>query len=52
VDQEGLTNNYAIEPQMYAAVFPSPEQARQYAVQAAAATLLVVSLIMISAAVS
>ncbi len=52
VDQEGLTNNYAIEPDMYAAVFPSPEQARQYAFQAAAAALLVVGLILTSAAVS
>ncbi len=52
VDQEGLTNNYAVEPTMYAAVFPSPEQARQYALQAAAAALLIVGLIATSAAVS
>ncbi|MGP1385831.1 MAG: photosystem II assembly protein Psb34 [Thainema sp.] len=52
VDQEGLTNNYAVEPEMYAAVFPSPEQARQYALQAAAAALLVVGLIATSAAIS
>ena len=52
VDQEGLTNNYAVEPPMYAALFPSPEQARQYAFQAAAATLLIVGLLVTSAAVS
>lgn len=52
VDQEGLTNNYAVEPTMYAAVFPSPEQVRQYALQAAAAALLIVGLIATSAAVS
>lgn len=52
VDQEGLTNNYAILPEMYYAVLPSPEQARQYAFQAAVAALLVVGLILTSAAVS
>ncbi len=52
VDQEGLNNNYAVEPPMYAALFPSPEQARQYAFQAAAATVLIVGLIVTSVAVS
>lgn len=52
VDREGLTNNYAVEPNMYYSAFPSPEQARQYALQGAAATLLVVSLIVTSFAVS
>ena len=52
VDQEGLTNNYAVEPDVYYALFPSPEQARQYALQGAAAALLVVGLIFTSIAVS
>lgn len=52
VDQEGLTNNYAIEPDMYYAVFPSPEQARQYALQGFAAATLIVGLILTSLAVS
>lgn len=52
VDQEGLTNSYAIEPNMYYSVFPSPEQARRYALQGAAATLLVIGLIATSFAVS
>lgn len=52
VDREGLTNNYAVEPDMYYSVFPSPEQARQYALQGAIATLLVVGLILTSFAVS
>ncbi|MGJ3251182.1 MAG: photosystem II assembly protein Psb34 [Elainellaceae cyanobacterium] len=52
VDQEGLTNNYAVEPNMYYSVFPSPEQARQYAFQGAAAALLIVGLIVTSVAVS
>src|SRR5687767_12281922 len=46
VDQEGLTNNYAVEPDMYYAVFPSPEQARQYALQGFVATTLIVGLIL------
>ncbi|HHP7243821.1 MAG TPA: photosystem II assembly protein Psb34 [Elainellaceae cyanobacterium] len=52
VDQEGLTNNYAVEPNMYYSVFPSPEKARQYALQGAAAALLIVGLIVTSVAVS
>lgn len=52
VDREGLTNNYAVEPNMYYSAFPSPEQARQYALQGAAAALLVVGLIVTSFAVS
>jgi hypothetical protein len=52
VDREGLTNNYAVEPALYYSAFPSPEQARQYALQGAVATLLVVGLILTSFAVS
>ena len=52
VDREGLTNNYAVEPDMYYSAFPSPEQARQYAFQGAAAALLIVGLIVTSFAVS
>jgi hypothetical protein len=52
VDQEGLTNNYAVEPGMYLASFPSPEQVRQYVLQGGAAALLVVSLVLTAIAVS
>jgi hypothetical protein len=52
VDQEGLTNNYAVEPAMSYSNFPSPEQVRQYALQGAVATLLVVGLLLTSFAVS
>lgn len=52
VDQEGLTNNYAVEPDMYYAAFPSPEQARQYALQGLAAATLIAGLIITSLAVS
>jgi|GEM_PF-840259 len=52
VDQEGLTNNYAVEPNMYYAAFPSQEQARQYALQGLMAATLLVGLIVTSFAVS
>jgi hypothetical protein len=52
VDQEGLTNNYAVEPGMYLAAFPSPEQVRQYVIQGGAAALLVMSLVLTAIAVS
>lgn len=52
IDREGLTNNYAVEPEMYYAAFPSPEQARQYVWQGAVAALLVVSVFITSVAVS
>ena len=50
--QEGLTNNYAVEPTLYYADFPSPAQARQYALQGAIAALLIVGLLLTSFAVS
>lgn len=48
----GILNNYAVEPDTYYAVFPSPEQARQYAFQGAIATLLVTGLVLVTFAVS
>ncbi|MGA1134471.1 MAG: photosystem II assembly protein Psb34, partial [Prochlorotrichaceae cyanobacterium] len=48
VDQEGLTNNYGIEPAMYFATMPSVDQARNYLYQGLAATALVVTLIVTS----
>ncbi len=52
VDQEGLTNNYGVEPEMYYAAFPAPEQARQYALQGLAAATFVVGLILTSLVIS
>ncbi len=48
----GILNNYAVEPKPYYAVSPSPEQARTYALQGAIATLLVSALVLITFAVS
>ncbi len=50
--QDGLLNNYAVEPKAYPAVFPSPEQRRNYAIQGAFAILLVTATILIAFAVS
>lgn len=52
VDREGLTNNYAIEPEMYFATFPTPSQARRYMYQGLAAATLVMGLILTSTIVS
>lgn len=48
VDDEGITNNYAIEPAMYSAEYPSPKQQQRYALQGAIA-LLFVALTLVSA---
>lgn len=44
INEEGLLNNYAAEPAVYYAEYPSPEQQRNYLFQAAIATLFVTSL--------
>ena len=52
VDQEGLNNNYAVEPQMYYAHFPAPEQVRGYLKQGAVAACLTVTVLLMALAVS
>lgn len=52
VDREGLTNNYAVEPDVYLADFPTPAQARRYMLQGFAAATFVVGLIVASVIVS
>jgi hypothetical protein len=44
VDQEGLTNTYAVMPSIYLAAFPYPEQMRRYALQGTFATLFILAL--------
>ncbi|MBE9170610.1 ssl1498 family light-harvesting-like protein [Pleurocapsales cyanobacterium LEGE 06147] len=51
-NQEGILNNYATEPKMYYAEYPSPEQQRRYALQGGLAILLVSSLFLTALAVS
>ncbi len=51
-DERGVMNNYATEPDMYYAVYPSPEQQRNYFLQGAIAFGLVATLILTALAVS
>jgi hypothetical protein len=48
----GVTNSYAVEPEMYFASYPSPEQQQQYLRQGAFATLLVSTLLLVALTVS
>jgi hypothetical protein len=52
VNEQGLLNNYATEPDLYYAVYPSPEQQRNYALRGASATLFVTALVLVSFAAS
>jgi hypothetical protein len=52
VSNEGLLNNYAAEPAVYYAEYPSTEQQRRYAFQGAIATLFVTSMILVALSVS
>ncbi|HEY9647264.1 MAG TPA: ssl1498 family light-harvesting-like protein [Chroococcidiopsis sp.] len=51
-NEEGILNNYAVEPAMYFAEYPSTQQQQTYAFQAAIAVLLVVSTVLTALAVS
>ncbi|BAZ41110.1 hypothetical protein NIES4101_70720 [Calothrix sp. NIES-4101] len=52
INEEGILNNYATEPQMYQSQYPSQYEQRQYALQGAFATLLVTTLVLVAFAVS
>ncbi|WP_414579445.1 photosystem II assembly protein Psb34 [Anabaena sp. CCY 9402-a] len=52
VNESGILNNYATEPKMYYATYPNQEQQRQYALQAAFATLLVTTLVLVALGIS
>ena len=52
VDDEGLINNFAVEPKVYLSEYPSPRQQRRYLYWGIAATLLVASLVAISTFIS
>jgi hypothetical protein len=52
INEKGLLNNYANEPDLYYAVYPSPEQRRNYAQMGAIATLFVTALVLVSFAAS
>ncbi len=52
IDETGVMNNYAVEPQMYLAEYPSVEQQRQYMFQGALAVMLLATTILTALAVS
>jgi hypothetical protein len=52
IDDEGLINNFAIEPSIYPSDHPSLRQQRQYLVLGAAAFLFVVMLLLTAVLVS
>jgi hypothetical protein len=52
VDDEGIVNNYAIEPDMYLADYPSPEQQKRYVSLGAGSMLLVATILLTGFAVS
>ncbi len=52
LDDEGMMNNYAIQPGMSLAEYPSPEQQQRYIFQGAVAVLFVALTLMTAFAVS
>ncbi|EKU99146.1 hypothetical protein Lepto7375DRAFT_1161 [Leptolyngbya sp. PCC 7375] len=52
VDDEGIVNNYALEPEVYEAKYPSPKQQRRYIVLGGAAVLFVALVLWIAFATS
>jgi hypothetical protein len=52
VNENGVLNNYATEPQMHYASMPNTQEQRQYAFQGAFATLLVLTLVLLGLSVS
>ena len=51
-DENGVMNNYAAEPAMYYAEYPSPEQQRRYLFQGAIAFLFVATSLFVALSVS
>lgn len=51
-NEDGILNNYAVEPKVYLAAYPSAEQQQRYTVQAFIAAGLVVLSLMTAFAVS
>ena len=51
-DENGVLNNYAAEPAMYYAEYPTPEQQQRYLFQGALAVLLVAASILLAISAS
>ncbi|BAY62816.1 hypothetical protein NIES22_28920 [Calothrix brevissima NIES-22] len=52
INEDGVLNNYATEPQIYYAEYPSTEEQRSYSFQAGIASLLVSALVLLAFGVS
>jgi hypothetical protein len=52
VNEDGVLNNYATEPQMYFAEYPAIWQQRKYAVQGVFASLIVTTLVLVAITIS
>ncbi len=50
-DERGILNNYAIEPLMSYAEYPTIEEQRQYFVQGAVATFVVAALTLVATSI-
>ncbi len=51
-DDQGILNNYAIEPTVYLAEYPSVDQQKRYAFQAAITTGFLSAIVLIAFSVS
>ncbi|QLE58585.1 photosystem II assembly protein Psb34 [Nostoc sp. TCL26-01] len=52
VNEEGILNNYATEPQVYYAAYPNQDEQRSYKYQAAFAAFIVTTLLFVAFSVS
>jgi hypothetical protein len=52
INESGILNNYATEPQLYYAEYPNQEQQNRYKLQGAIATLIVTTLVLVALGVS
>ncbi|MBE9004685.1 ssl1498 family light-harvesting-like protein [Fortiea sp. LEGE XX443] len=52
VNEDGVLNNYAKEPQVYCAEYPAIWEQRRYVLQGAVATMFVAVLVLFAFAVS
>jgi hypothetical protein len=52
VNEDGVLNNYATEPQVYCAEYPAIWEQRKYVLQGVFATLIVTTLVLVGFSVS
>ncbi|BCL40247.1 photosystem II assembly protein Psb34 [Nostoc sp. MS1] len=52
VNEDGVLNNYATEPNMYYAEYPAIWEQRRYLIQGVFATLIVTALVLVGISVS